>query len=298
MTFVLLLAVLVLGVVAFLLLRQNFHVVVPGTVYRSAQPSATTLRRLHEDYGIRSVINLRGTWPGESWFDQESAVAAELDMVLNNIDLATFKLAPPNELRKLVRAFDESPRPILVHCRHGADRTALALAVYLVLFENASLENAMSTYQLQCGHTGMAFGRHLPHLFDGYRVWLAESGSTHSPEAFRQWIDQLKYVGPFAASARIAPPHEARAQRHGLEASIHVTNESRTVWFMRNAHQAGNYVSVRVHDAKGNDVEVLELNVAEVAIAPGNSFTLNIPLKPIKQPGTYYLRVELVDDHG
>lgn len=278
--------------------RENFHVVAPGVVYRSAQPSSAALRRFHEQYGILSVINLRGTWIGEPWFDQETATAAELGIEMRNVDMATHQLTPPGELRKLVQAFDECPRPLLIHCRHGADRTALALAVYKVLFENASLDEAMSTYQLRCGHTGLAYGRHLPHLFDDYRVWLAETGSIHSPSSFRQWIEQLRYVGPFAALTTVDPPRDARVTDHELRASIQVTNNSRAVWFMRNAEQSGNYLWIRVHDAKGNDLESLDVNAPKEVVAPGESFSLSVRLKPIDVEGRYFLRVELVDDHG
>ena len=40
---------------------SNRHTVIPGRVYRSAQPSADDLREQIETVGIRTVLNLRGS---------------------------------------------------------------------------------------------------------------------------------------------------------------------------------------------------------------------------------------------
>ena len=39
----------------------NFREVLPGQVYRSAQPTPEQLRRWTSQYGLKSVLNLRGT---------------------------------------------------------------------------------------------------------------------------------------------------------------------------------------------------------------------------------------------
>lgn len=44
----------------------NFHSVQEGVLYRSAQPSGRDLRRIVRENNLRSVINLRGSHPGES----------------------------------------------------------------------------------------------------------------------------------------------------------------------------------------------------------------------------------------
>ena len=51
--------------VGFLYLTHNFHVVIPGMAYRSAQPSAENIASWHKTFGIRTIINLRGAHPNE-----------------------------------------------------------------------------------------------------------------------------------------------------------------------------------------------------------------------------------------
>ena len=41
--------------------RGNFHEVVPGRVYRSGQPTAEQLRAWVHRYGLKTIVNLRGT---------------------------------------------------------------------------------------------------------------------------------------------------------------------------------------------------------------------------------------------
>jgi protein tyrosine/serine phosphatase len=49
------------------LFGENFHAVVPGELYRSAQLSGSRLERHIQAEGIRTVINLRGPNPGSAW---------------------------------------------------------------------------------------------------------------------------------------------------------------------------------------------------------------------------------------
>src|SRR5689334_2824196 len=51
---------------------RNCHIVIPGAVYRCAQPSARYLDRLIARYGIRTVINLRGVCDAAPWFLQQA----------------------------------------------------------------------------------------------------------------------------------------------------------------------------------------------------------------------------------
>src|SRR5688572_19328066 len=38
---------------------------------RTPQPDVDDLVRLHEKFGVRTVVNLRGEKPGEDWFEEE-----------------------------------------------------------------------------------------------------------------------------------------------------------------------------------------------------------------------------------
>ena len=118
----------------------NFHVVEQGSLYRSAQLSRAELDELLNEYGIRTVINLRGASKGASWYDDE--IAASDKPGVGHIDIGMSARAEPSSatIGKLIEALRDAPRPILVHCKDGADRTGLASK----LSETATTRRAMS----------------------------------------------------------------------------------------------------------------------------------------------------------
>lgn len=88
-------------------------------VYRSGQPSGEQLRELYERYGIRAVLKLNGgadaVPPGVSVLHRPLSVMSEPD---------------PAALRSILDELEATPKPVLVHCTHGEDRTGLVVALY------------------------------------------------------------------------------------------------------------------------------------------------------------------------
>ena len=65
---------------AFVLVRWttgNFGTVVPGRVYRSAQLSGEALSARIREHGVRTVLNLRGPNPDETWYRRERQATLE-----------------------------------------------------------------------------------------------------------------------------------------------------------------------------------------------------------------------------
>src|SRR5262247_635149 len=71
---------------------SNRHCVLPGRIYRSAQPDAGDLRRLVEREGIRTVLNLRGLCLGFDWFEEESRASHDLGISQEDITLSASRL--------------------------------------------------------------------------------------------------------------------------------------------------------------------------------------------------------------
>src|SRR5262249_20006714 len=68
-------------------LGGNFHAVVPGKVYRSAQLSSEALGECIHDHGIRTVINLRGENADEDWYRREVEVTAKSGAAFRDVGL-------------------------------------------------------------------------------------------------------------------------------------------------------------------------------------------------------------------
>ena len=42
-----------------------------------------------------------------------------------------------------LKAIADAPKPILIHCRHGSDRTGVVVAMYRIVFQNWTKEEAL-----------------------------------------------------------------------------------------------------------------------------------------------------------
>jgi protein tyrosine phosphatase (PTP) superfamily phosphohydrolase (DUF442 family) len=143
--------VLVLALVAYQIhwtstnrIVSNFYEVYPGELYRSAQPFPDELKTWSRQYGIKSVINLRGRQDESEWYINESATLKDLQVKLYDVGMGTHHVPHRSEILNLINALSEAPRPILVHCRVGADRTGEAVALYALLHKNATREEALA----------------------------------------------------------------------------------------------------------------------------------------------------------
>ena len=130
----------------------NFHTVVAGKLYRSAQPSARDLSAYAQTPGIKSVINLRGQHPGDPWYDDEVRVSNELGLFHVDIALSAHQELSAAQLLGLEKAFRDAPPPILIHCKGGADRTGLAAALYVLEVLHLPVETAAAQLSWVYGH--------------------------------------------------------------------------------------------------------------------------------------------------
>src|SRR4051794_2957615 len=110
----------------------NFYWITPGEIARSSQAYTGFLKQLLRERGIRGVVNLRGAKPGWRWWNYETRVCAELGVPHRDVRFNSRRLPSRAILLDMLNAFDEAPRPFLVKCSGGQDRTSFASALYLL----------------------------------------------------------------------------------------------------------------------------------------------------------------------
>lgn len=131
-------------------LTGNFHEVIKGELYRSGQLSESRIAKYAKEYRIASIVNLRGENAKEEWYINEMKASK-----LHGIKHFDYAISSKRELTDLqafeiIRLIKSAPKPVLVHCNGGADRSGLAVALYLAA-EHPSLD-AESQLSAQYGY--------------------------------------------------------------------------------------------------------------------------------------------------
>src|SRR6266568_1569936 len=138
---------------AFNQLEQcNFHEITKGEALRSAQMDGADLSKYINNYHIKSILNLRGQASGEKWYSDELKVSKKYNVVHYDLLLSAYRELTSAETRKLVDLFKTAPRPILIHCQGGADRSGLVAAMWKVIVDKESKIEASKQLSIWYGH--------------------------------------------------------------------------------------------------------------------------------------------------
>ncbi len=132
--------------------RGNLHAVSEGILYRSAQLNKNETEWAVREYGIKSVLNLRGAHQGQPWYDDEIAASGELGLVHYDYPLSAKRLVTSHQIAELLDIVRGAPKPLLIHCKSGADRSGLVAALYRFAETGASAADADRELSLIYGH--------------------------------------------------------------------------------------------------------------------------------------------------
>lgn len=135
-----------MGYLQGLQISGNFHSVVEGQAYRSAQPRGDDLDRYCRTYGIKTVINLRGQSDGAKWYDDEIAASERLGMTHVNFRMSANRELSKQDADALVHVLEGAEKPVLIHCKAGSDRSGLASALYVAAVERGSEKTPNGRY--------------------------------------------------------------------------------------------------------------------------------------------------------
>ena len=153
----------------------NFEVVHEGRLLRSGQAQEADLEWMHEEYGLETIINLRGKSDGhQNIFAHNNNIRmVVLDMSADDpptprqmefffsimrgdtIDMREYEdiLEKTTAVQKKKVKFE---LPVLIHCQGGSDRTGVMVALYRMAFQGWDLEEAknemMSHWHIPFAH--------------------------------------------------------------------------------------------------------------------------------------------------
>lgn len=193
---------------------NNFHAVIPGLLYRSAQLKPEALEKKIRMHGIKTIINLRGKNPWARWWWHERSIAARYDVDMIHIALSAIRIPNKQQLKTLLSTLRHGRQPILIHCAHGSDRTGAGCAIFvreLLPMVNPSghylhLAERAARRQL----SGKKFGHwkwFFPVMDKFIDIWLALRRNHHTPE------QALEHYDPHAHGLKVStlPAHPSSA---------------------------------------------------------------------------------------
>ena len=123
----------------------NLHRITP-MLYRSEQPTALGMQNL-EKLGIRTIINLRA-------FNDDEEEVRGTNLRTERTKILTWRVDDKHVIEVMTMLKKSENGPFLIHCQHGADRTGLMSAMYRMLEQNWSAEDALAEL------TGGGYGYH------------------------------------------------------------------------------------------------------------------------------------------
>lgn len=283
----------------YILLGSNFHTVIPGQVYRSAQLSASSLEGILRENHIRTVVNLRGCCDGEAWYLDEGRVTLRNNVSMEDLGFSAGRLPSVITIRQLLEVIDNSEYPILFHCHKGADRTGMASAMTLLLRTDTPLEDAREQLGWRYGHLPIGRTASIDRFFDLYEEWLSQHGEVHSQAAFRRWLEREYCPGECRCRLELLdrteePMHLSPARSTALRVRCH--NTSIKPWHLRPGSNAGIHLNYVLSNDRYTRVAEGKAGLFEATVPPGDFIDLTVALPALAAPGSYELRLDMLDE--
>lgn len=104
-------------------------------LYRGAQPTAEGMKQL-EKLGVKTVVNLR------SMHSDSNEIKGTV-LAYEHINITTLNIEDKDVIRFLQIVTDPNRTPAFVHCQHGADRTGTMCAIYRIIVQSWSKDEAI-----------------------------------------------------------------------------------------------------------------------------------------------------------
>ena len=134
--------------IGYFLIYGNFHKV-DKSLYRSAQLFSFNMPYYIENKHIKSILNLRGS-ADKKWYRDELRISKEYNLTHYDYDMGDREESSIEGMNEIIAILEKAPKPILIHCKAGADRTSLVSALYLYAMKKD--KNAEKEISILYGH--------------------------------------------------------------------------------------------------------------------------------------------------
>jgi protein tyrosine/serine phosphatase len=160
--------------------------------WRSNQPTPGRIAAAAKN-GIKTIINLRGPRNDGGW-RLENEACQNHSLTLVDFTIRSRAVPDATTIHAAKTLFENVEYPILMHCKSGADRAGIMSALYLLLRQSATLDEASKQLALKYLHIRQSKTGLLDAFLETYRPFEAD-GMT-----FIDWVDQ--HLDPAAITSQ------------------------------------------------------------------------------------------------
>ncbi len=104
------------------------------SIFRSEQPNEKGFKVL-DSLKIKSILSLRSSY-------KDSKLSGKTVFEFYQVGMSADSFSD-NEIIEALKIIKKSPKPLLIHCVHGADRTGVVIAMYRIIYNAWSKEEAL-----------------------------------------------------------------------------------------------------------------------------------------------------------
>jgi protein tyrosine/serine phosphatase len=167
----------------FRLLWTNWAAVRPGVLYRCNHPTPRRLVAMTRQYGLKTLINLRGAEARNGADALSREAAARLGLHVIDISVQGRRAPARSEILRLAEVYRTMQVPALMHCKSGADRTGFAAGLF-VLLNGGTVQEASRHLSLRFGH----LKRSRAGVLDAFLLRFMAEAEGRTP--FLDWVRQ------------------------------------------------------------------------------------------------------------
>ena len=152
---------------------HNFYQI-SSILYRSEQPDHVLLDDLQK-HQISKVINLRGR-------DKNQDILGNSGFNLIHIPIHTWAIDREDLLKVMqqIQLAKDKNEKVVIHCYHGSDRTGASIAMYRIIFQNWSIQDALREMK-HGGYGYHVIWQNIPKIFTPENIkWIREQLSNPS----------------------------------------------------------------------------------------------------------------------
>ncbi len=154
-------------------------------VYRSAQLTPWKLKKIIKKYNLKTIINLRGNHKNYL-YQKEKEICEKLGVNYHTISISSRN---PHKIRKeeleeLIKLLQNGKKPLLFHCKAGADRSGFSAVLYHILNKKDKFKAIKKELRLKYGYLSFSKAGRIKKLFEIY----------DEKEDFLEWFLKNKEV--------------------------------------------------------------------------------------------------------